>query len=170
MTTRPDRTEAVEYYFTYIDKVPDGDICDILAAQDVDVRAFSPGVSEPRSLHRYAPDKWSMRDVLSHVNDTERALVFRALWFARGFTDPLPSYDQNIAIASAAADSRSWASHAEEFATIRAATLTLFRTLPAEAWARRGIASGYEFTVRGLAYIVAGHVEHHLRILRERYA
>jgi hypothetical protein len=126
-------------------------------------------MSEERSLHRYAPDKWSIRQVLSHINDTERAFTFRALWFARGFDEPLASFDQNVAIAAAGADERSWTSHVDEWRTIRAATLTLFRHLPADAWLRRGVASGNPFTVRALAYITAGHVTHHLRILKERY-
>jgi hypothetical protein len=108
-------------------------------------------------------------EVLSHVNDAERVFVFRALWFARGFDTPLPSYDQNIAISAAGANERPWASHVDEFRTVRAATLTFFRSLPPDAWMRRGVASGNPFTVRALAYIVAGHVTHHTNIIRERY-
>ena len=95
--------------------------------------------------------------------------AFRALWFARALPEPLPSFDQDIAIARAAADERSWSSHIEEFRGVRAATLALFQHLPTEAWARRGVASGNPFTVRALAFITAGHVAHHLRLLRERY-
>jgi DinB superfamily len=167
--TAPDRTEAAEYYFTYINQVGDGDIRQILEAQSGETLAFLCGISEERSLHRYAPEKWSIRQVMSHVNDTERAFVFRALWFARGFDSPLPSYDQNIAIAAAAADSRSWESHRHEFEVVRAATVALFNNLPEQAWSRRGIASDNPFTVRALAYITAGHVTHHMRIVRERY-
>jgi hypothetical protein len=124
---------------------------------------------EDQSQVRYASDKWSIRQVLSHINDTERLFVFRALWFARALDEPLPSFDQNVAIASAGADERSWRSHVDEFRAIRTATLSFFRHLPAEAWMRRGTASGNPFTVRALAYITAGHVTHHSRILRERY-
>ena len=168
-TTHPDRTEAAEYYFTYIDQVGAGDICQILEAQAGETLDLLRGISDEESLHRYAPDKWSIRQVVSHVNDTERAFVFRALWFARGFDSPLPSLDQHIAIAGAGADARSWKSHLDEFHAVRAATLTLFQNLPDEAWRRRGIASDTEFTVRALGYIAAGHVTHHMRILRERY-
>jgi hypothetical protein len=166
---RPDRTEAAAYYFTYIDQVGDGDVRDILDAQAAEAQAFFEGISENASTHRYAPDRWSIRQVLSHVNDTERMFVFRALWFARGFDTPLPSFDQNVAIATAAADDRPWQSHLDEFRAIRAATRPFFRTMPDEAWGRRGTASGNPFTVRALAYITAGHVAHHIRILRERY-
>ena len=169
MPSRPGRSEAADYYFTYIDQVGDGDIRDILEAQAAEAQAVLAGISEQTSTRRYAPDKWSIRQVLSHVNDTERLFVFRALWFARGFDTPLPSFDQDVAIAGAAADDRSWQSHVDEFGAVRAATIPFFRTLPGEAWTRRGIASGNPFTVRSLAYIAAGHVAHHLRLLRERY-
>lgn len=169
MTTTPDRTEAAEYYFTYIDQVPGGDVCAILEAQLAETLALLHGISDDKSLHRYAPDKWSIRQVQSHVNDTERLFVFRALWFARGLDSPLPSFDQNIAVSTAGADERAWRSHVEEFRAVRAATLSFFQNLPADAWTRRGVASGNPFTVRALAYIVAGHVTHHTTILRQRY-
>lgn len=168
-TTAPDRTEAAEYYFTYIDKVGAGDICQILAAQSAETLSILHGISEEKSLHRYAPEKWSIRQVLSHLNDAERAFVFRAFWFARGLEGALPSFDQDKAIAAADADGRSWKSHVEEFQAVRAATLCFFQSLAADAWTRRGIASGNPFTVRALAYITAGHVTHHMRILQERY-
>jgi hypothetical protein len=95
--------------------------------------------------------------------------LFRAFWFARGFESPLPSYDQNVASAAAQADGFSWASHVEEFRHVRLATLSFFRSLPEEAWTRSGIASDNRFTVRALAYLIAGHVDHHVAILRERY-
>ena len=169
MITIPDRTEAAEYYFTYIDQVVEGDICATLETQSAETLALLDGISEETSLRRYAPEKWSIRQVVSHLNDAERMFVFRALWFARGFDSPLPSFDQNIAISAASADERSWSSHVEEFGTVRASTLTFFQNLPAEKWTCAGIASGNRFTVRALAYIVAGHVRHHARILRTRY-
>jgi hypothetical protein len=95
--------------------------------------------------------------------------VFRAMWFARGFDSPLPSFDQNVAIRSAGAEARTFRSHVDEFRAIREATLAFFAHLPPDAWMRRGIASDNPFTVRALAYITAGHVTHHMRILREKY-
>ena len=169
MTHPPDRTEAAEYYYTYIDQVGGGDIRSTLDAQSSDTLALLRSISDEDSRRRYAPDKWSMRQVASHINDTERVFVFRALWFARGFEEPLPGYDQNIAVALADADERSWSSHIEEFNAVRSATRALFDNLPAHAWDRRGVASGNPFTVRALAYITAGHVTHHISILRERY-
>ena len=169
MTAAPERSEAAPYYFTYIDKVPHGDICQILEAQREEMMALMRSISEERSLYRYAPDKWSVRQVLSHINDTERLSVFRAFWFARGFDSSLPSFEQETAAAAAQADERPLARHIEEFVSVRAATLSLFQSLSEPAWMRHGIASGNPFSVRALAYITAGHVVHHAEILRERY-
>ena len=170
MTTIPDRSEAAEYYFTYIDQVPAGDIREILRAQLPETVGLLREIPDDKSLYRYAPDKWSIREVVGHVNDCERLFTSRAFWFARGFDTPMPSFDQDIAAATAGAHERSLSSHIEEFSAVRAATLTLVDNLPAEAWERRGIASGNPFTVRALAYCIAGHVTHHMKVLRQRYS
>lgn len=169
MNSFPDRTEAAEYYFTYIDQVPAGDICSILRSQLPQTISLLQTIQDEQSLFRYAQDKWSIRQLVGHINDCERLFVSRAFWFARGFDTPLPSFDQNIAVAAAGADEQRWSSHIEDFRAVRQATLSFFDTLPAEAWGRRGIASGNPFTVRALAYIAAGHVTHHTAILRTRY-
>ncbi len=168
-TSRPEAHEAVPYYSTYIDKVPSGDIREILERQKGETRTFLEGISEEKSRHRYAAGKWSIRQVLGHVNDCERLYVFRAFWFARGFDSPLPSFEEKIAVPAARADDISWARHVEEFAAIRTATTTFFRNLPDSAWSRTGIASGNPFTVRALAWIAAGHVAHHIGLVKERY-
>ena len=167
--TRPDRGEAAEYYFKYIDRVGDGHILDTLERQGHEAAAELERISEERSQHRYAAGKWSIREVLGHVNDTERLFVFRAFWFARGFDTPLPSFEQDVAAAASGADSRPWASLVDEFRSVRGATVSLFRTLPPDAWTRRGVASGNPVTVKALAFITAGHVAHHVAVLRERY-
>jgi len=164
-----DRTEAAEYFFTYINQVPEGEIGRILETQEREVVQLLSGISDERSLHRYAPGKWTIREVVSHINDTERMFTFRALWFARGFDSELPSFEQDVAIRTAGANDRSYRGHVDEFRAIRAATLALFGNLPPDAWTRRGMASGNPFTVRALAHITAGHVAHHMRLLRERY-
>jgi hypothetical protein len=167
MIPRPAADDAAPYYFNYINQVT-GD--DPLAALESQLNEpLLSAISEEKSLHRYAPDKWSIRQLLNHVTDTERAFAFRALWFARGFETPLPSYDQNVSAAGARADQVSWAAHIEEFRRVRLATISLFGNLPAEAWARSGIASDNRFTVRALAYIVPGHFAHHAAVVRERY-
>lgn len=169
LVNAPDRTEYADYYLPYIEKVPGNDVMAVLEAQLDDTLGLLDEFSESGSLFRYAPGKWSAREVMCHVNDTERLFSFRALWFARGLTDPLPSFDQDAAVPLAGADTRTWASHIEEFQSVRAASLTLFRSLPDDAWTRRGVASGNPFTVRALAYICAGHVAHHVGVLRDRY-
>lgn len=166
---RPQTAECATYYWTYINQVEGDDILAILEKQLEESTRFLAAISEEKSRHRYAPEKWSIRQVLNHLNDTERAFAFRALWFARGFDAPLPGYDQNIAAAGAQADAVSWTAQVEEFRHIRLATLSLFRNLPSEAWTRSGIASGNPFTVNSLAFIIAGHVTHHLAMIRDRY-
>lgn len=169
MIGRPQINEAAPYYFTYIDQVAGEDAVSTLESQVDEALALFRGISEEKSLYRYAPGKWSIRQVLNHLNDTERVFAMRAMWFARGFETALPSFDQNIAVEGGQADSIPWAAHIEEFHGIRRATISFFRNLPVAAWSRSGIASDNRFTVRSLAYIAAGHVSHHNRILRERY-
>ena len=165
----PDKSEAAEYYTRYIEQVPAGDIRQVLNAQLADMTALFSGISSERSQHRYAPDKWTIRQVASHINDAERVFTFRAFWFGRGYDAPMPGFDQDVAIKVAGADDRSWQSHIDEFRAIRSATLALFNSMPLDAWTRRGVASDNPVSVRALAYITAGHAAHHARILRERY-
>jgi hypothetical protein len=165
----PQRAEAAPYYFRYIDRIPSGDILSVLEPQAEEFIALLSGVSEERSLHRYAAEKWTIREVVNHVNDCERVFLSRAFWFARGFDSPLPSFEQDVASPAARANEVSFAGHLEEFRAVRRASLTFLRNLPEPAWNRAGIASGNPFTVRALAYIIAGHVSHHAEILRERY-
>ncbi|MGH9414181.1 MAG: DinB family protein [Terriglobales bacterium] len=166
---RPQASEADPLYFRYIDLVPGADPVPALEAQLASISTLGAQVSEEQSLHRYAPEKWSARQVLNHVTDTERAFAFRVLWFARGFDAPLASYDQEIAAAAAHADDIAWREHIEEFRRVRLATLALITHLPADAWDRAGVASGKRITVRALAYLIPGHIAHHLTVLRERY-
>ena len=169
MIGRPAAEEAAPYYAGYIAKAPGDDPARAIELQLDEATKFFAGISEEKSLHRYATDKWSLRELLSHINDTERVFSYRAVWFARGFDSPLPSFDQEIGVKGAGADSISWAAHVEEFRRIRAATISLFRNLPADAWMRSGIASDNRVTVRALAFIMVGHVNHHIGVVRERY-
>jgi uncharacterized damage-inducible protein DinB len=165
----PGRDEAAPYYFTYIDRIASADIVGVLESQSQEIPPILSGISEEKSLYRYAPEKWSIREVLNHISDTERAFAFRALWFGRGFSNPLASFDQNVAATGARANEYSWASHVADFRDVRQATLSFFRNLPTEGWSRKGVASGNSVTVRALAYIIAGHLSHHLAVLQERY-
>lgn len=169
MIGRPENSEAGPYYFTYISQVQGDNPVRVIQAQLDEALPFLTGITEERSLYRYAPDKWTIREALSHVTDTERVFALRALWFARGLDSPLPSFDQNIAASGAAADGIPWAAHVEEFGHVRRASISLFRNMPNGAWMRSGVASENRFTVRAMAFITAGHWEHHLKILREKY-
>jgi len=169
MTGRPELTEAAPNYFKYIDQVPGDDAIAALEHELETSAALFAGISAESSLKRYAPEKWTIRQVLNHVTDTERAFCYRAMWFARGFDAPLAGYDQAIATAGAGANSIAWAAHVEEFRAVRLATIALFRNMPAEAWLRTGTASEKQFTVRAMAFIAAGHSAHHFAIVRDRY-
>ena len=167
--TRPQTTEAADYYFKYIDLVTSDDIVPAMENQMGEMLQFLSGISEEQSLHSYAPGKWTIREVLNHVNDGERAFSGRAFWFARGFNDALPSFDQDVAVQMAQANNTSWADLVEEFKNLRLGTISLFKSLPAEAWDRSGVASDNPVSVRAIAYIIAGHVAHHIGVLQEKY-
>ncbi len=167
--TVPERTEAAPYYFKYIDLVPAGDITRTLETQREEMATLLTSVPPEKIDFRYEPDKWTIREVLGHLNDTERLFMLRAFWFARGFDTPLPSFDQHVAMQHAGIGERPWKSLVDEFLSLRDSTVEFFRHLPPDAWLRRGIASDCPFTVRALAYLGAGHVSHHVNILRDRY-
>ena len=167
--TRPQTTEAADYYFRYIDLITNDDIVPVFENQMGEMLQFLSGISEEQSLHSYAPGKWTIREVLNHVNDGERVFTGRAFWFARGFTDALPSFEQDIAVQAAQANNTSWADLVEECKIVRLGTISLFKSMPEEAWDRTGVASDNPVSVRALAYIIAGHVAHHMGVLREKY-
>ena|SRR5690348_2370044 len=167
--TRPQTTEAADYYFKYIDLITSDDVVPAIKEQLGQTVRILEGISEEQSLKSYAPGKWTIREVLNHVNDGERLFLWRAFWFARGFQDALPSFDQDVAVQYANANETSWAQLVGEFKTVRAATISLIETFPDEAWSRTGVASDNPVTVRALVYIIAGHVAHHMNVLREKY-
>ncbi len=167
--SRPQSNETGEYYFRYINLIQSDDILVTLKTQLSETETFLAGISDQQSLHRYEQGKRTIREVLSHVNDTERVFVSRALWFARGFNDALPGFDQDISAAGASANDVPWPGLKDEFSNVRKATISFFENLTSDAWMRTGIASDNPFTVNSLAYIIAGHVDHHLRVLSERY-
>jgi hypothetical protein len=167
--TRPTANEAAEYYFLYIDLIPEDDIVATFKSQLGQFKTFLDEISDEKSLSRYAPDKWSIREMVNHINDGERVFLHRAFWFARGFKDAMPSFDQDICVEAAGANDTSWTSLKEEFVNVRLSTISFFDNLSAEAWTRGGIASDNPVTVNGLAYIIGGHVAHHRNVLAERY-
>lgn len=167
--TRPQTTEAADYYFKYIDLITSEDIVPTIESQMGETLQFLGSISEEKSLSTYAPGKWTIREVLNHVNDGERLFSGRAFWFARGFQDPLPSFDQNLAVQVAQANQTPWAQLVDEFRTVRLATISFFNNLYSDAWIRTGVASDSPVSVNAIAYIIAGHVAHHTNVLRERY-
>jgi len=167
--TRPQTTEAASYYYKYIDLITNDEIVPTMEWQMAETLRFLEGISEEQSLKSYAPGKWTIRELLNHVNDGERVFLYRAFWFARGFQDALPSFEQDVAVQAANANQTSWAELVEEFRTVRLSTISFFKHLPDEAWSRSGIASDNPVTVRAIAYIIAGHVAHHTQVLKERY-
>ena len=166
---RPQSTEYAPYYAGYIAQVPEGDLVDLLRSQHRETQALLRSISEDRAAHRYAPGKWSIKEVVGHMADVERIMTYRALRIARGDTTPLPGFDENAYVPAANFGARSLASLAHELEQVRNATIAFLETLEPDAAARRGSANNLEVTARALAYIIAGHERHHVRILTERY-
>jgi hypothetical protein len=169
MSSRPAPGDAPASALHYIERITVEDPLEAMSEQLAEATALFAGISEEQSLARYAPGKWSIREVLGHITDTERIFAHRALWFARSLPSPLPGFDQDVAAAAQQAQALSWVSLVGEFRSVRHATVDLFRRLPAAAWERRGIANDHPVTVRALAFMIPGHAGHHLRLLRDRY-
>ena len=166
---RPPANEYAPYQAGYVASVPNGDIFEILSRQGTEFPKFLQSFGEARGNDRYAPDKWTVKEMIGHINDTERVFSYRAMRFARGDETPLPSFEQDEYVPMGNFSARTLASLADEFVHLRAATLDLYYHLDADALARRGSASGFVVSVRAMAYVIAGHVAHHERILREKY-
>lgn len=169
MIERPGTGEYAEFYAGYIAALPPGDILEILEGQKEQLRHLAETVTGDRETFRYAPGKWSVREVLGHVIDGERVFSYRALRFSRGDETPLPSFDENFYVANADFDSRTLSSLVEEMILLRSANVLFFRELAPEKLTRVGVANTYPVTVRALAFILAGHLAHHLGLLRDRY-
>ncbi|HEX8354211.1 MAG TPA: DinB family protein [Pyrinomonadaceae bacterium] len=166
---RPEADEYASYYEKYVSLAPDSDVVGALERQAAETLALLRALPEERGAHRYGEGKWSVKQLVGHINDTERIFSYRALAIARGDRQPLPGMDQEEWMAGSDFDARTLADLLDEFEAVRGATLHLLRHLSLEAWARRGTASDNEVTVRALAYIIAGHEAHHVGVLRERY-
>lgn len=165
----PDPSEYNEFYAGYVSKVPEAEVLPVLEAQVDEIRRLAAAVPAEREGHRYAPGKWSVRQVFGHLSDAERVFGYRAACIARGDTTPLPGFDQDTYMESARFDEIPLADLADELVHLRLANLPTFRRLVPDDWDRRGTASGFPVTVRALAYVLAGHVRHHVAILDERY-
>lgn len=166
---RPEPSEYAEFYATYISKVPGTDVLGVLESQRLQMQRLFKGRSERDGSFSYAPGKWTVKEVLGHITDTERIFTYRALRIARGDQTPLPGFEQDDFVKNGAFNERTLVDLAEEFVLVRSASFALFRSFPDSAWPRRGVASQKEVTVRALAFITAGHQIHHRLILEERY-
>jgi hypothetical protein len=166
---RPEPGEYAPYYDRYISLVAGTDILGTLDTQRRQTMLLLSGRDESEGDFRYAPDKWSAKEVLGHVCDTERIFAYRALRIARGDQTPLPGFEQDDYVKNGPFAKAPLAEIIEDYIAGRRATLTLLRNLDEAAWTRRGVASKNEVTVRALAYMIAGHELHHRQILEERY-
>jgi uncharacterized damage-inducible protein DinB len=166
---RPEPTEYHPDGLRYVGLVPGNDIVHTFSRQIDDSLARLRLVSAEDSLRRYAPGKWSVREVVGHMIDAERIFAYRALRFARSDETALPGFDENTYTPAARSDERAWPDLLAELELVRRGHVLMFDGLPVEAWHRRGIANGKEMTVRALAYNIAGHELHHMKVLQERY-
>jgi DinB superfamily len=166
---RPERSEYAPYYERYISLVAGADILQTLDAQRRQTMMLLCGRDEADGEFRYAPDKWTAKEVLGHLCDTERIFAYRALRIARADHSPIEGFEQDDYVRNGPFATAPLAELIEDYIAVRHATLTLFRNLDEPAWSRRGIANRHEVSARALAYIIAGHELHHRRILAEKY-
>lgn len=166
---RPATDEAAAYYQTYIAYVGGDDIGEQLVEQLSQVERLFSSLDDAAALSRYAPGKWSIKEILGHLNDAERIFSYRLLRISRGDSTPLPGFDQNPYVVAGRFDERPLLDLVGEFRTIRLCTVALASGIPAPAWTQRGTASENSVTARALLYIIVGHVAHHLLVLRDRY-
>jgi hypothetical protein len=169
MFTRPASDEYIPYQNQYISIVSEGNIIELLDRQQADTVNYFSSLNEQQALYRYAADKWSLKEVLGHIADTEAIMSYRLLRIARGDRTALPGFEQDDYIEPASFDTLSNEELLERYTSIRRSTLSLLRTLPITAPARRGIVNNHEMSVNALAYVIAGHELHHMNIIRERY-
>lgn len=168
---RPDPSEYDAYYGRYIDLITEDDILEVLEEQLDEMSNWRDFVEDDAiRSQRYAPGKWSVGQMIGHLADAERVFGFRAFTFARGDANPLPSFDEDAYAVVANESEVDGTSCIEDLLSARDANLSLFATFSDAAWQRTGTASGKRISVRALAWLMAGHIRHHQRILRERYA
>lgn len=166
MLTRPEPTEYADFYRNYIAKVPDRPLLDFLAKQPGNYRQLLGSLSDDQAATPPAPGKWSIKQVLGHVCDAERVMTYRAMRFARGDQQELPGFEQDDYVRGAGSNSRSLEDLLHELEAVRRSTLALLASLPPGSEMRGGVANGNPVTVRALAYIVAGHAQHHYELLK----
>ncbi len=170
MKTRPTESEYAPYFSGYISHVPEADVLSVLEAQEVQLSQLTSQIPVNREKFRYAPGKWSIREVIGHLIDAERVFGYRAFCISRGERVSLPAFDENEYIKSSQYDDRPLGSQTGEFVVVRKSNVLFLRSLDDRAWEAVGTANNNRISVRALAYIMAGHVRHHVAILHERYS
>ena len=166
---KPAAEEFNEYYSGYISQVTETDLLGVLSAQPGEIAEVFGSLDEARGTYSYAEGKWTIKEMLSHVIDGERHFAYRVLRISRGDTTPIEGFEQDLYIENSHANERTFEDLIREFTELRSANLRQLRAYDDADWLRRGTASGNPFSVRALGYIMAGHVRHHLKIVRERY-
>jgi len=166
---RPGKDEYQPYYETYVAKVPAADLVGGLTAQIGEVMTLLRPLTDDQARSAYAPGKWTIKEVVGHLIDTERVMSYRAMSFARGDATPLPGFDEKAWTPAGQFNQRALGGLIDEWVAVRSATIAFFSGLPVDSVGRRGLANGNEVSVRGLAYIISGHTLHHAGILKERY-
>jgi uncharacterized damage-inducible protein DinB len=166
---RPQADEAAPFYQGYIAKVTDDDLGAQFRAQLLEIQQLFEDVTDAAALARYTEGKWSIKEILGHLSDTERIFGYRLLRIARGDATPLSGFDENAYVPAGSFDQRALATLLEELRVVRLSTVALIEGLPKECWTRRGQANGKWISARALAYIIVGHTAHHLGVLRNRY-
>lgn len=169
MIEKPGPSEYAPFYAGYIAALADGDILEMLENQTSELRQLATSIPADRETYRYGEGKWSVREVFGHMIDGERVFSYRVLRFSRGDETPLPGFDENQYVAASHFNQRPLSGIVDELVLLRRANLALLRSLAPEAWTRTGTANNHPVSVRALAFIMAGHVRHHLNILRDRY-
>ena len=165
---RPSPGEYAPYYGKYVDLVSEDDALEALQSQFDAVLPFLRSIPEAQANIVHAPYAWTIKQVISHLIDGERIFAYRALRFARGDSTALPGFDENEYAKTAMVDRLKIGDLVKEFESVRRATLTMLANFPDEAWLRTGVANNNSISVRGLAWVIAGHVTHHINIIRKR--
>lgn len=165
----PETDEYAPYYGRYISQVPAGDLVEVMEAQAAAFTGCLGGLDEAAANFRYAPGKWTLKEIVGHLADTERVFVYRALSLARGDSSPLPGVEPDAWMPQARFQDRSLDGLLGEWSAVRQASLAFLRGLPEDIDFNRGMASGCPFSVRALVYVVPGHLQHHMAVIRERY-
>lgn len=167
--SRPEKNEYAEYYERYVSLVQEVDILVVLENQQMELRNFFQNITEEKSHYAYAEDKWTIKEVIGHLTDGERIFAYRALRISRADKTPIEGFEQDDYIENSNFNGTPLAELTEELLLNLRANLIFFKNLTDEAWLRTGTASDNPVSVRALAYIMAGHIRHHLKILNERY-